>query len=184
MVSENIVVTPAKYDDIAAMIEICRQNLVATNDQKFTAEDFAKKGFLITALNEETAKKFIDDGNFIVLVARYGQDILGYTIACDLEVSGINFPEDMKQKFLPKTVYHKQIAKVLNSSTNAKAVGSNLLKGLFLEAQKRQYQQVVCRIVHEPFFNQNSVSFHQKNGFELIGSMQEKNLFGIYSKIL
>jgi L-amino acid N-acyltransferase YncA len=180
-----ILITQATNEDINQMIEICAQNLVETNRQKFGRDDFAKKGFLLSRLTFENAKKMIDDEeNYFVCVAKNGDEVLGYLIACDLEKSEINFSAEILNQICAakkgKIFYHKQIAKKLGS----KNVGEKLLLAMFDEARRRAYAQIICRIVHRPFLNQASIFFHQKFGFKQVEKMLEgENELGIYQKI-
>ena len=79
-----------------------------------------------------------------------------------------SFPELEKFKN-QKLFYHKQIVK----NPDAKNIGKKLLFAMFDEAKKRGYLHVVCRIVHAPFFNQASVSFHERFGFKEVGKMEK-----------
>jgi hypothetical protein len=56
---KNIAIFQANQGDIEQMIEICAQNLIETNRQKFSSQDFSKKGFLVRRLTFENAKIMI-----------------------------------------------------------------------------------------------------------------------------
>lgn len=150
---------PTTRADIAQMIEICAQNLVENNRDKFAADDFAAKGFLIRKLTREDVEEMLaDQENHFSCVVKNGAEILGYLTGCDVKKSEIDFirnvPELAKFKN-QKLFYHKQIVKKLD----AKNVGTKLLQAMFDEAKIRNYSHVVCRIVHKPFFNQASIFF-------------------------
>ena len=185
--SDNIAVRLARHSDIGQMIEVCAQNLVENNREKFAAVDFSRQGFLIGKLTEEDAKKYIDDQeNYFVCVATDGEEVLGYLTGCDVKKSGIDFfsvEPSLKKIQNEKIFYHKQIVKKLD----AKNIGKKLLFAMFDEVKSRAYSHVICRIVHEPFYNEASISFHEKFGFQEVGSMEEsgrvKGLkMGIYLK--
>ena len=167
------------------MINICAQNLVENNRGRFDANDFAAKGFLIRKLTKEDVREMLaDQENHFACVAKNGEEVLGYLTGCDVSKTEIDFfkhaPELEKLKN-QKIFYHKQIVK----KPDAKNIGSKLLFAMFDEAKRRNYLHVVCRIVHKPFFNQASVSFHEKFGFKEIGAMEENGLqLGIYLKDL
>jgi GNAT superfamily N-acetyltransferase len=178
-------ITPAQYSDIEQMIAICEQNLVENNRDKFAAEDFSKKGFLISRLTLDDAKKMIDDqNNSFACVIKNGAEVLGYLTGCDLEKYGTKFFENvpsLEKIKNEKIFYHKQIVK----KPDAKNIGKKLLFAMFDEAKNRGYSHVICRIVHAPFCNETSISFHEKFGFQKIGSTEENGVtLGIYLKNL
>jgi predicted GNAT superfamily acetyltransferase len=56
---------------------------------------------------------------------------------------------------------------------------------MFDEARSRGYEKVVCKIIHQPFLNQASISFHEKFGFEKISEITNQWVTaGIYLKNL
>ena len=174
----------AQHCDIEKMMEICEENLLENNREKFSANDFSNKGFLLTRLTSQNVQEMIDDKkNYVVLVAKDGDKIMGYLIACDIEKVDYELREKIKElkNFRGKVFYHKQIVKKLG----VKQVGEKLLLSMLDEVNNRGYSHVVCRIVHEPFYNQASISFHQKFGFSQVG-LYKKNevLTGIYLKDL
>lgn len=180
-----IQVFPAQHSDIKQMIEVSGKVLVKTNREKFTAEDFAKQGFLIVQLTEEVARKFIDNSqSHFACVAKEGEEVVGYLTSCDVKESGIIFPEEMaefKRIKDQKIFYHKQIAR----KPGMKNVGQKLLLAMFDEVKSRGYSHVLCRIVHTPFFNEVSINFHKKFGFREIGLMEDDGAtLGVYLKEL
>ena len=175
----------AQYFDIDQMIAICEQNLVENNREKFAAEDFSKKGFLISRLTAFDAKKMIDDQKiFFVCVIKDGEEVLGYLTGCDVGECKTKFFEDvpsLEKIKNEKIFYHKQIVK----KPNATKIGKKLLFAMFDEAKNRGYSHVICRIVHAPFCNETSISFHEKFGFQKIGSTEENGvILGVYLKTL
>jgi len=170
---------PAIHADITQMIAVCAQNLIENNREKLSADDFSKKGFLVRKLTKEDVEEMLaDQKNHFACVVKEGEKVLGYLTGCDAAKSGIDFSKhapDLQK--ITKLFYHKQIVKVLE----AKNVGTKLLFTMFNEAKSRGYSHVICRIVHKPFFNQASISFHEKFGFKEIGAMEENGLtLGIY----
>ncbi len=182
---KNIAIFEANQGDIEQMIEICAQNLIETNRQKFSSQDFSKKGFLVRRLTFENAKIMIDDKeNYFVCVAKNGDEVLGYLIACDIKKLEFSFPPEVLNQLSigqkTKIFYHKQIVK----KAGVKKVGEKLLLAMFEESNRRGYKKIICRIVQRPFFNQASISFHEKFGFNKIGEMSEYEIdLGIYLKI-
>ena len=186
MTKENSIITiPAQHFHINQMMDVCARNLVKNNRDKYSDEDFSKKGFLIVQLTEEIAKKFIEEKeNHFACVAIDGEEVAGYLVGCDIKKSGIdlfsNVPE-LKKFQHENFFYHKQIVK----NPEAKNVGTKLLLTLFDEMKNRGYQHIFCRIVLEPFYNEISISFHKKFGFKEVGVMQEDGAkLGIYLKTL
>ncbi len=179
------IITPKTDFEISQMIEICAQNLVENNRDKMSSDDFANKGFLIRKLTIEDVQEMLanQDRHFVIAI-KDGENLQGYLTGCDAYESGIDF-----LLYVPKLnniegakfFYHKQIVK----RPEAKNVGSKLLLSMFDEAKSRGYSHVICRIVHQPFLNQSSISFHEKFGFKKVGEMTEnKNVLGIYLKEL
>jgi hypothetical protein len=172
----------ATVADISQMVEICALNLVKNNQDKFDANDFAKKGFLIGELTESDALEMLaDPKNHFVCVSKDDEEVLGYLTGCDISVSGIEFPKDISEIKSEKLFYYKQIVK----KPDAKNIGQSLVNAMLKEVKERGYSKVVCRIVYAPFYNQNSISFHELFGFRKIGEMQDKGSnLGIYLKDL
>lgn len=189
--SELLQIKPAEYSDIEQVIAVCSENLVSVNREKFSDEDFSKRGFLIRKMTPEEAKEMIDDQeNHFLHVAKNGDEILGYLSGCDLKKTPLDLQEkvfkaqelqDYIAKNGEKVFYHKQIAK----RVNAKNVGKKLLFSMFAEAKNRGYGYVVCRIVYQPFYNEISIAFHEKFGFKKIGEMEDNGAqLGVYLKDL
>ena len=189
--SEILQVKPAEHSDIEQVIEVCAENLVSTNREKFSDEDFSKHGFLIRKMTPEEAKEMIDDKeNHFLHVVKNGDEVLGYLSGCDLKKTPLDLQEkvfkaqelqDYIKKNGEKVFYHKQIAK----RVSAKNVGKKLLLAMFEDAKDRGYGFVVCRIVYQPFYNEISIAFHEKFGFRKIGEMEDNGaLLGVYLKDL
>ena len=184
---KNMKITHAELSDLDQVFEVCAQNRVANNREKFTDEEFAKNGFLMTQLTKERLEKMLaDPQNYFLSVAKEGEEVVGYLAGYDATKIGQVFldnnpiPEEMKSK---KIFYYKQIAK----KPGTKNIGGQLIVNMFDEVKKRGYFCVVCHIVHKPIYNQASISFHQKFGFKEIGSVEEKEnavKMGVYLKVL
>ncbi len=178
-----MMIRQAEAKDVAQIIEICRLNLVGTNIDNFSNSDFSNRGFLVTQIDETLLSKMIANESYVVLVAQAEEEIVGYLSACNLEVAREEFAEKFSELFSKKTLYYKQIAKRPGSAN----VGEKLLNFLCDYAQKSTYKQIVCNIVHAPFLNQKSISFHQKHKFYKIGeTLQNKSvgaaILGVYLK--
>ena len=92
--SELLQVKPAENSDIDQVIEVCSENLVSTNREKFTDEDFSKRGFLIRKMTPEEAKEMIDDKeNHFLNVVKSGDEVLGYLSGCDLKKTPLDLQE-------------------------------------------------------------------------------------------
>lgn len=184
-------VKAASYADIEQILRICEQNLV-NNNQKLSTKDLSQRGFLLNKLTEDQVRKMVDDPeNFLVLVLKKSDEVLGYLIACDISKTEkefqekiYHFPELKKpigENSDGRLFYYRQIAKKIGE----KKVGEKLLLVMFEEAKKRGYGQLFCKIVHEPFYNVVSAHFHQKFGFEKIGVIEENGgVRGVYLKNL
>ena len=123
MTKENSIITiPAQHFHINQMMDVCARNLVKNNRDKYSDEDFSKKGFLIVQLTEEIAKKFIEEKeNHFACVAIDGEEVAGYLVGCDIKKSGIdlfsNVPE--LKKFQHETIGHiEKIIEYLNTFPN------------------------------------------------------------------
>lgn len=174
------VVKAATLQDAEKMVGICEENLVENKQEN----NLSQSGFLVTRLTSEVARKMIaDEKNHLALILQEGDQAMGYLTGCDISEMDLAFQNHVKNflqlKNSSRIFYHKQIAKKIN----AKKVGEKLLLAMFDEARKRGYREIICKIVHEPFFNQASVSFHQKFGFNEIGKIEENGrVLGIYLK--
>jgi ribosomal protein S18 acetylase RimI-like enzyme len=174
----------ASHADIAQMVAICESNLMVNNREKFSDEDFSKRGFLIKPLQESVAKNMItDQGNFVTLVLKNGDEVLGYLLGHDISKTDKIFIDEVLHLLQPqeneKIFYHYQIAK----KPGSKNVGEKLLLAMVYEIKKRGYSKLVCKIVQRPFPNEKSINFHEKLGFKQIGEIENnKIILGIYQK--
>jgi hypothetical protein len=162
----------AKIQDTPQMLGILQENLVDISDPK-VLQNQHQNGFLIRHIGVlEMEELVLDDKNNTVLAAKENDKMLGYLIACRLN----NMRADLCVGLLPslrlqeinqleKVIYHRQIA----VKNGFKGVGRLLLEEFLSLAKKSGYQYVVCRIIHQPIYNQKSVLFHQKFGFKQIG---------------
>ncbi len=174
-----MIVCKANYQDLEDVVKICRENLLVNK----RPEEISARGFLMSELTEDVAKKMLDEGA-IFLVARRDEKICGYLTAHDLVNEDEIFrTEVLKIKDLKnaKIIYYKQIAKSLDEV----GIGKNLVEAMCDEAKKRGYSYVVCKIVLQPFYNQASVKFHEKNGFVKMKEVQEKSrVVGVFARKL
>lgn len=179
-----IKILDAQIKDIPQMIEICELNLAQNNKEKLSAEDFSKQGFLIGKLTFDDAEKFIIDTESIAKIATDNNKILGYITGYNIEKSKINFfenIEDLEKIRHKKIYYHYQIVK----KPQTKNVGSQLLQATLDEVKSKGYDYVICCIIHAPLYNEASISFHKKFGFENIGDIKSEDFTrGVYLKTL
>jgi len=172
----------AKYKDVEGMMEVCEKNLLSINQGKMSVREVEKQGFLMSKLEENYAKKLLDDEeNYIVLVACDGDEVLGYLTAGDISKVANDFQNEIEELQGHKILYYIQIAK----KPGMKGIGTALLMGLFEEAKRSNYTDIICKIVHEPFCNKASIRFHEKYGFKKLRLAQEKSrVVGVYLKML
>lgn len=178
-----IEIVPAQLSDLEQIIEICAANLVENNQKKFSAEDFSRRGFLLKKLTFDAAQEMIlNHENYIFLVAKNDEEILGYVIAFDarnVADQGLNQSLELPEikQIDGKILYYSQIAK----KPSAKNIGEKLTLAMIDEANKRNYSQIFCKIVHAPFRNQKSIDFHLRLGFKMIAELSdEETSKGIY----
>lgn len=179
---ENHLITKAKTFDAKAIAAICEENLLQNKSDKTNPEEISAKGFLMGRLMEDDIKEMIDDAeNYLVFTAKNHDEASGYLIACDIE----RVDEILRNQLLStaksaknKVLYYRQIAKKIGS----KNVGSKLVQAMISEAKIRGYEEIICIIVDEPFYNQASIEFHKKIGFKFIKIIDEINRkVGVYS---
>lgn len=162
----------ATHQDTPQMLGILQENLVDISDPK-VSQNQHQNGFLIRHIGVlEMEELVLDDQNNIVLVVEENGEVLGYLIACRLNSMRADLcagllPSLRLQEInqLEKVIYHRQIA----VKAGFKGVGRLLLEEFLGLARKLDYQYAVCRIIHQPIYNQKSVIFHQKFGFKQIG---------------
>ena len=180
----EIKVKAAEIRDIPEMVAINAAHLMANKSEKSRLN---QSGFLIVKLTADDVERMIlDEENFVVLVLKKKEEVLGYLIACTIANTENFFQEALAkipelQNSQTKPFYYKQIAKKIGEA----GVGKSLLLALENEARKRGYSHLVCRIVHQPILNEASISFHQKSGFKLVSTFSEEQITaGIYLKAL
>lgn len=182
-------VREAEVEDIPGIISILQQNLIS-NKKETNSELLAKTGFLINPFSFEDAKSAITDiDNFIFLVSIENSEVIGYTVACNVQKLNADFQKELSTASLEvrniiaseKSLYLRHIAK----KTDVAGVGKELLKKLFETSNKQNYTAIICVIAEKPIQNKASKKFHEKNGFACMGYYQsEKKIFGIYLKKL
>jgi predicted GNAT superfamily acetyltransferase len=162
----------ATTKDIPGIMLILQSRLVDICDPNVAGAGLENSGFLIGNIeHKEIEELILDEENNIILVAKDGDEVLGYLIAhrfseiADSKKGVLLSLESQKIQQLEKVIYYRQIA----VKSGVKNVGGLLLAELLELAKKSGYKHAVCRIVHQPVNNQKSILFHQKFGFNLVG---------------
>lgn len=183
-----ISIRPAHYQDIPGIMAILHSHLMA-NKKNPDHEQLEQNGFLIHGYPEtELMNAIAHPESHILLVAIENNEVVGYILTYDLQSHPSHASPEEKivleaQKILTteKVLYHRHIAR----KSGKKGIGTQLLKSLCTEAQKRHYQYIFCRIVEAPHKNKISIATHQKLGFTSVGSIPEEGrTLGIYLKKL
>ncbi len=169
---KSMIIKPAIHSDIEEILAILKSRLVDVNDPKIFNSELENKGFLIGNVERDELEKLIlDQKNNLILVAKEGDEVLGYLIAqrlseiVDSKKAVVSCLKLHKIDDLQKVIYYRQIA----TKPQSKNIGSLLLEELLKKAKEIDCEYVVCRIVGEPVNNQKSISFHKKFGFKQIG---------------
>jgi hypothetical protein len=164
------IVRIATINDIEGILKICRLNL-------FENDPDIKKGFLKHLFTyNELYNIIINEEEYIVIVVELGNNIIGYTIACNWHKSKMFLCNDLiniiNQNHLSNTkiLHHWQIAKDPSIKLQ---VGRQLISELFNRAINMNYKTILCQIVHAPICNQNSINFHENIGFKKIGDISD-----------
>lgn len=179
----------ADTENIPGILNVLQQNLIAR--QKALSDDILERqGFLIHSFtHQDLMASIFDKENYIVSIAAEEDEVVGYTMGCNvksldpiLQSKFVTASDKIKDIiFTKKVLYHRHIAKLLNK----KNVGKQLLEFLVEHAISQNYQYMICQIAHSPIQNKKSILFHEKFGFVLMGSCQDKELtYGIYLKKL
>jgi GNAT superfamily N-acetyltransferase len=190
MEKEIFKIRNANNCDAKAISKISNHNLIANQKEKFL-EEFEKKGFLMTGYCAEFIEKnILNQQDQITLVAETKSEIIGYLTGQNLfsleEVLQKNLVQiltDLNYSFKNKIFYYRQIAKI----SDQKNIGKNLLLAMLEKAKEMGYDLIICKIVTAPFFNQASINFHEKFGFEKITKefdSKKEVEFSIYQKLL
>lgn len=161
----------AENKDISGIMEVLESNLIA-NRKSIKKDILEQSGFLIHGFTAEEMQKFMaDEGNYICLVSREQDVVIGYIIACDLRMVEAGLYEKLNRS-PEKTLYYKHIAKL----PNKKNVADKLLQFLVDEAKRRGYKKIVCLISEDPLENKPSKLFHEKFGFVKKGRITDEDL--------
>lgn len=174
----NVVITTAKTDDVNQILDICKSHILRNSKNSKEPSAHENQGFLIHEPKFSEIEEIINDKkDSLLLVAKKGDEVLGYLTGQDLskmkkEIQDAVFQLEDVKKSNGKIFYHKQIGKKIQTNSE-RGISKNLLLKMFDEAKLRGYLQVICKIVHEPFLNKVSESFHTKYGFRQIGNFEE-----------
>lgn len=174
----------AQLEDIPGIMFILENNLI--EHKQLTPKNLEQTGFLINGFTSDEAKAAIlDTDNFIYLVSIEHNDVVGYTIACDIKKLKSTFQEALALVsfnlsdiiYSNKTLYLRHIAK----QTNKKGVGQELLQALMKHAKTLGNEYIICQIAEKPIQNKRSKAFHEKFGFICVGYNQNgEEIAGVY----
>lgn len=143
-------VRKAEVNDISGVISVLEQNLIA-NKATQKPEILEQTGFLINSFSFDDAKSAIEDkDNFIFLVSTNNNEIIGYTIACDVKKLNPVFQEDLSSVSAEikniisseKKLYLRHIAKKVGES----GIGKGLLQQLVDHSIHAGYRYIICVI--------------------------------------
>ncbi len=181
----------ANKSDVKPILAILQEHLLDLQNPNRLAQD---SGFLVRHFSEKEIEDLIlDNKNNLVLTARDDDKVIGYITSSRFSQLSENIQKDVidclqvtKISDLSKVLYYRQIAvKYGATKSGIKNIGSNLIERFLKEAKIAGYDYIICRIIHEPVMNSRSISFHQKFGFDEIGTAKEKDFVaGIYLKDL
>lgn len=178
----------ADTKDITQILNVHDQNLLANKIQP-KKEILESTGFLVHHFTTNELKICIEDPrNHLVFVMTEDANVIGYQLSYDLKHLNPDWIyseaiSDSTRKLLAneKVLYHRHIAKQLDKQ----GVGKHLLAALEKEALKRQYEYIVCHIVHKPFRNIPSISLHEQAGYTRRDFLPDDDIdVGIYLKQL
>lgn len=175
----------ATLADAESISLILQEQLIDINNAQLSP-DLGSRGFLIRNFSPKEIADLILDKTNLILVAKKKNEVIGYIIGGKLN----NIPAELRNdallsllkaqsESLDDVLYYRQIA--VRSANKNSGVGRILISRFLNFAKTSGYQNVVCRIVHQPINNEKSIAFHQKSGFNLIGIAKEKNVVaGVY----
>lgn len=176
--------------DLEGMLQVLKANLIS--NKKFNQINKNKveaSGFLIGPFTaDEILYHLQENKSSIILTLKEEERVVGYLISYALDQVNENLFEEFNSfseisvvADKSKILYYRQIAKLPGKEN----VGKQLANKMLEEAKKLGYKMVVCRIVHEPFYNKVSTNFHQNLGFNLLGTVKNNNItLGVYLKNL
>ena len=176
----------ATIDDIPGIMSVLEDNLIANKKQDTCVLE--KTGFLIHGFTAEEAQvAILDKNHFIYLVTTENDEVIGYTVGCDIKILKPIYQERLASispaisnaLFSERVFYLRHIAKKQGKIH----VGKELLQELIDRTKRAGYQSIICQIADKPVPNKGSKLFHEKYGFICVGySENEEGSFGVYFK--
>lgn len=177
LMTSHLQVTQASPDHIPAILQLLEENLLA-NKKHESEEALINSGFINYRFSTDDVRAWILDPEFIVLVCKDADRIVGYSIGCNFETT----PPRMQATLITaiegaggfnakKIFYHKEIV----TAKGGHGVGTAIMSELVERLKKIGFSHMVCIISEQPHHNGRSYGFHQKVGFKSIGSVQDKN---------
>ena len=166
-------IRPAQEKDLDQILEIQGSHSI----DHVCVESRSKTGFLVYLMDRETLKKYQTKNNYFLYV--YDDNcVQAYIAACSgMEITKDRFKDMIfydgsYNKFLSeKYLYAKHVAKKKDVQGNFVV---SLENTLFQVAKELGYTGVIAEIALSPR-NEKSLSFHQDNGFKLIGEYYDSN---------
>jgi GNAT superfamily N-acetyltransferase len=174
----------AELSHVPGIMAVCHQNYIANKPNQDKTE-LAQHGFLLHSFSiPEISNAIEDKHNHIVLVAVAEGEVIGYAWSYNLHKVDAQLANSLieaipeEAAWTSKVLYHRHIARTLHH----KGVGRELLQQVLHEATTHLYRYVVCKIAHQPFFNERSRQLHEDFGFKQIGFVDETDgiQYGVY----
>ena len=179
----------AELADIRGIFAVMDQNLLAKKEVLDTTL-LEQTGFLIHGFTREEARAAIlDRENFVFVVAKENENVVGYATGSDIKTLKPVFQEKLAsiseevQTAIStgRVFYYRHIAK----KKGAVGIGKDLAPILMEYIRAAGYSHMVCQIAHDPIRNQASILFHERQGFRCVGTAPDgERRFGVYLKIL
>ena len=185
---EEVIIRPAKIEDIPGILEI--QNDFLLKNKSIKAAE--KEGFLVYSIKEDELKNMISSGNLFLFVAVSNGKVIGYASACSLEdwrKSKVKWdkriivsPKIRDHLYTDRIIYLRHIARNLNYP----GVGAQLEEKIYAIAKEKGFKFVVGEILELPLSNEKSRKIHEERGYVKIGQANylDGNFWGIYEKEL
>ncbi len=180
---QEVVIENASEKDAEEIWEIQSQKIIVP-EQVVEKEKFEHSGFLVYSLSTQELKQILSDKeNHIIKVAKRGGNIVGYIISYDM-IEWIKTHHDWFDRFKSqeeqkrfiqqnKVLYGRHIA--IKNDINNIGISKNLLSSTFEEATAHGYKYYVVEVLKQPLENKASNKFVLKNGFNLIGQIEDEN---------
>jgi len=185
---EEIKIALAKLEDIEGILAI-HDEVFLPNRKK---DELEEKGFLLSPINAEELKTAIQDtDNFIVLVAKKENKIIGHVLAYDLNMwrklkpkwdEKIEPRDNYDQILKLKVIHLRHIAR----KDTAKGAGHQLLEYLLQTAKAKGYDMVIAEILEKPHDNKISKKlFQNRMKFKKVGTIyKDKTVDGLYARAI